>query len=185
MTSNYEKEAEKRMKKCIESLHQELTKLRTGRANPSLIEHIKVSYYGNETPLSQVATITVSDARTITVKPWEKKMIPDIEKAIMTSDLGLNPVSSGSELRVPIPAMTEERRKELVKLVKQEAENARVAIRNIRRDANQEITQLVKDKTFGEDEERRAQDKIQKMTDQFIAEVDKVLSEKEKDVMAV
>lgn len=184
MTS-YEREAETRMKKSLDALHQEYAKLRTGRAHPSLLEHIKVSYYGNDTPLSQVATITVSDARTLTIRPWEKKSIPDIEKAIISSDLGLNPVTSGDELRVPLPPMTEERRKDLVKLVRAEAENARVAIRNIRRDANQTISQLLKEKEISEDDERKAQDRVQKLTDQFIAEVEKILGDKEKDVMAV
>lgn len=183
--SQSDKDTENRMKKSIDALHQEFSKMRTGRAHPSLLDHIKVSYYGTDTPLGQVATITATDARTLTIRPWEKKSIPLIEKAIMTSDLGLNPVTSGDELRVPLPPMTEERRKELVKHVKAEAENARVAIRNIRRDANQSLAQDLKNKQISEDDERRGQDRIQKLTDKYIAEVDKVTAEKEKDVMSV
>ena len=179
------KDAEVRMQKGIESFKQAMAKLRTGRANASLLEHIRVDYYGSMVPLSQVSNVTVGDARTLVITPWEKKMTPVIEKAIMTSDLGLNPVTSGELIRVPLPAITEERRKEFIKLVRNEAETARVSIRNVRRDANTAIKELLKDKEIAEDEERRLVDATQKITDKFIAEVDVLLAAKEKDLMAI
>jgi ribosome recycling factor len=179
------KEADERMQKCIHALKSELMKLRTGRATPSLLDHIRVSYYGNETVLNQVANISLENARTLTVTPWEKPMIPVIEKAIQSSDLGLNPVTSGNVIRVPLPALTEERRKELAKVVREEAEKAKVSIRNVRRDCNNEIKVLLKDKQITEDEEKKAEIHIQKLTDQFIVDTDKTASEKEKEVMAI
>ncbi len=178
-------DAEKRMKKSLESLHLDFAKLRTGRAHPSLLDHIKVDYYGSEMPLSQVASVSVSDPRTLLVAPWEKQMVQVIEKAILTSDLGLNPATSGTNIRVPMPPLTEQRRKEMTKVVRSEAENAKVAIRNIRRDANQQLKELLKDKEISEDDDRRGQEKIQKVTDKYIAEVDHMLQEKEADLMEV
>lgn len=177
------KDAEMHMQKSIESFNNELKKLRTGRANPSLIEHVKVDYYGTETALSHVATITVSDARTLVITPWEKAMIKPIEKAILNSDLGLNPVSDSNFLRVPLPALTEDRRKELVKIVKTAAEQSRVAVRNMRRDANSALKELVKKKEISEDDERKSQETVQKMTDKFIVEIDKIASTKEADLL--
>lgn len=179
------KDAEVRMQKSIESFKHEISKLRTGRAHPSLLEHLRVDYYGNETPLSQVSNITVGDARTLVVTPWEKRMIQAIEKAIMTSDLGLNPVTSGEVIRVPLPALTEQRRKDLIKVVRSEAENARVSIRNARRDANTVLKESLKNKEIAEDEERRLTDSVQKATDKFIAEVEQLLTTKETDLMAI
>lgn len=179
------KDAESKMQKGIEAYKQAMSKLRTGRASPSLLEHLRVDYYGNMVPLSQVSNVTVGDARTLVITPWEKKMTPVIEKAIMTSDLGLNPVTSGELIRVPLPAITEERRKEFIKLVRNEAETARVSIRNLRRDANTAIKELLKNKTIAEDEERRLTDATQKLTDKFINEVDVLLAAKEKDLMAI
>lgn len=179
------KDAEARMQKGIEVFKVAMSKIRTGRAHPSLLDHIRVEYYGNETPLSQVANITIGDARTLVLTPWEKKMIPVIEKAIMTSDLGLNPATTGEVIRIPLPALTEDRRKELIRVVRGEAETARVSIRNVRRDANAELKELLKNKEIAEDEERRLTDAIQKSTDKFITEVDKLLSGKEAELMAV
>lgn len=179
------KDAEARMQKSIESFKLELTKLRTGRAHPSLLDHVRVDYYGNPTPLSQVSNITVGDARTLVITPWEKKMIAAIEKAIMTSDLGLNPATTGELIRVPLPPLTEDRRKELTKLVRNEAENARVSIRNIRRDSNNALKELLKKKLIAEDEERRLEETVQKLTDKYSAEVDQLTAAKEKDLMAV
>ncbi|HFE31788.1 MAG TPA: ribosome recycling factor [Gammaproteobacteria bacterium] len=183
MINEIKKDADTRMGKSIEALKGELTKLRTGRAHTSLLDHITVDYYGNPTPLSQVATITISDARTLTVTPWEKNMVGPVEKAIMTSDLGLNPATSGTVIRVPLPALTEERRKDMIRIVRHEGEQAKVAIRNIRRDANSDIKALLKEKEITEDEERQAEEAIQKLTDKRIAEVDKLLEAKEKDLM--
>jgi ribosome recycling factor len=171
------------MAKSVEALEHELSKVRTGRAHPSLLDHVKVSYYGTDTPLDQVASIAAADPRTLTVSPWEKRIIPDVEKAILNSDLGLNPVTSGDVVRVPLPPLTEERRRDMIRLVRQEAEGARVAVRNIRRDANHGLKSLLKDKQIAEDEERRAQEEIQKLTDKFVAEVDKLLKKKETDLM--
>lgn len=185
MIDTIQKKTSERMTKSIEALKLELAKIRTGRAHPSLLDHIQVAYYGNEVPLSQVANVTIEDARTLAVSPWERTMVQAIEKAIMTSDLGLNPNTSGTVIRVPMPPLTEERRRDLIKVVRHEAENSRVAIRNIRRDANAELKAGVKDKLISEDEERRGQDQIQKLTDQFVKEVDGLLEQKEKDLLAI
>lgn len=182
---NTTKDAEVRMQKGIEAFKHELSRMRTGRAHPSLLEQVRVDYYGNETPLSQVSNITVGDARTLVITPWEKKMTPVIEKAIMSAGLGLNPATSGDVIRVPLPPLTEERRKDLIKVVRAEAENARVSIRNARRDANNALKELLKKKEITEDDERRTTDNIQKLTDKYIAEVDKMLATKETDLMAI
>jgi ribosome recycling factor len=179
------KTTEEKMKKSVDALKTDLAKVRTGRAHTGLLDHIKVDYYGNETPLSQVANITLVDSRTIGVQPWEKKLAPAIEKAIRDSDLGLNPATQGDVVRVPMPALTEERRRELIKVVKHEGENAKVAIRNLRRDANQHLKDLLKKHAIPEDQERRAQDDVQKLTDRYVAEVDKLLHQKEADLMQV
>ena len=178
-------DAEKRMKKSIESLKGELTKLRTGRAHTSLLDHVMVSYYGNDTPLNQVASVTVSDPRTLTVTPWEQNMVGPVEKAIMQSDLGLNPATSGKAIRVPLPPLTEERRKDMIRIVRQEGENAKVAIRNIRRDANSDLKSLNKEKESTDDELKQSEDSVQKITDKYVAEVDEILAAKEKDLMEV
>jgi ribosome recycling factor len=185
MLNDMKKDAEKRMAKSIESLRTELTKLRTGRAHTSLLDHVTVEYYGSQVPLSQVANINVGDARSLTVVPWEKKMVPVIEKAIMNSNMGLNPVTAGEVIRVPLPALTEERRKDMTKVVRSEGEGARVAIRNIRRDVLTAIKDLLKAKKITEDDERRAQDEVQKITDKYVAEVDKLIEAKEKDLMEI
>lgn len=185
MIDDIQKRTTERMKKSIEALKHEFAKIRTGRAHPSLLDHIEVSYYGNTVPLSQTANVVVEDARTLAVTPWEKSMVPAIEKAIMTSDLGLNPANHGGVIRVPMPPLTEQRRKDLIKVVRNEAENARVAIRNIRRDANTELKNALKDKALSEDQDRKGQEQVQKLTDQFIKEVDSVLADKETDLMAV
>jgi len=185
MIADVKKSAEQKMHKTIEALKVDLGKVRTGRAHTGLLDHITVDYYGTPTPLKQVANLTLPDARTIAVTPYEKRLAPAIEKAIRDSDLGLNPSSVGEVVRVPMPALTEERRKELIKVVKHEAEAAKVAVRNVRRDANTHLKELVKDKKISEDDERRAQDDVQKLTDRFIAEIDKVLHAKEADLMAV
>jgi ribosome recycling factor len=179
------KTAEEKMKKSIEALKTDLGKVRTGRAHTGLLDHIRVDYYGQAMPLNQVANVTLIDARTIGIQPWEKKMGAVIEKAIRESDLGLNPATQGELIRVPMPALTEERRKELTKVVRHEGENARVAIRNLRRDANNHLKDLLKKHSIPEDEERRAQDDIQKLTDRYVAEVDKLLQQKEADLMHV
>jgi ribosome recycling factor len=179
------KSADQRMHKSIETLKADLAKVRTGRAHAGILDHVHVDYYGNPTQINQVANITLIDARTIGVQPWEKKMIGAIEKAIRESDLGLNPSTQGDMIRVPTPALTEERRKEMVKLVKVEAENAKIAVRNIRRDANEALKKLLKDKAVSEDEERRSQDDVQKLTDRFVSEIDKLVAEKEKEVLTV
>jgi len=183
MIEEFKKDAEVRMSKSVEALKSELTKLRTGRAHTSLLEHITVDYYGSEVPINQVANISVSDARTLTVTPWEKQMVSVVEKAIMNSGMGLNPASAGEVIRVPLPPLTEERRKDMIRVVRQEGEGARVAIRNIRRDVLGDIKTLLKEKEITEDDERRSQDDIQKITDKYIAQVDKLLEEKEKDLM--
>jgi len=185
MINEIKKDAEARMGKSLHSLKGELSKLRTGRANTALLDHVQVDYYGQKTPLNQVAGISVSDAQTLTVAAWEKPMVPVIEKAIMESGLGLNPVTAGEVIRVPIPPLTEERRKEMVKMVRQEGEGAKIAIRNIRRDALGHIKELLKEKEITEDEDKRAHDDIQKITDRFVAEVDAMLATKEKDLMEV
>jgi len=185
MLNDIKKDAETRMKKSVDALKGELTKLRTGRAHPSLLEHITVEYYGSMVPLSQVGNIGVEDARTLTITLWERNMIQAVEKAILTSDLGLNPNSAGTVIRIPMPPLTEERRRELIKVVRHEGEGAKVAIRNIRRDANNDLKELLKAKEINEDDERRGQDEIQKLTDRYIVEVDKVLETKEKDLMEI
>lgn len=179
------KNTEQKMHKSIETLKADLAKVRTGRAHVGILDHVQVDYYGNPTQISQVANVTLIDARTIGVQPWEKKMVAVIEKAIRESDLGLNPSTQGDMIRVPTPPLTEERRKEMVKLVKGEGEDAKIAIRNIRRDANEGLKKLLKDKACSEDDERRAQDDVQKLTDKFVAEVDKLVAEKEKEVLTV
>ena len=185
MIADVKKSAEQKMQKSVEALKADLGKVRTGRAHTGLLDHIQVDYYGNPTPLNQVANINLLDARTIGVAPWEKRLTSAIEKAIRDSDLGLNPATVGEVVRVPMPALTEERRKDLIKVVRHEAENARVAVRNIRRDANTHLKELLKEKKVSEDDERRGQDDIQKLTDRYIAEVDKLLQAKEADLMAV
>ena len=179
------KAAEQKMQKSVEALKHDLGKVRTGRAHTGLLDHIQVDYYGTSMPIAQCGNILLADARTITVQPWEKKMIPVIEKAIRDSDLGLNPATSGDVIRVPMPALTEERRKELIKVVRHEAEDARIAVRNIRRDANDHLKKLLKDHAVAEDDERHAQVDVQKLTDRFIAEIDKVLATKEADLLAI
>jgi ribosome recycling factor len=179
------KDAGNRMAKSVAALKTELTKIRTGRAHTSLLDHITVEYYGSQVPLNQVSNVGVEDSRTLTVTPWEKAMVPVIEKAIMTSDLGLNPATAGTVIRVPLPPLTEERRRDMIRVVRHEAEGGRVAVRNIRRDAIHDIKELQKEKMIGEDEERRAEDEIQVITDKYIAEVDKILAEKESELMEV
>ena len=185
MIKEINKDAAARMVKSIDSLKQELVKLRTGRAHTSLLDHITVEYYGSEVPINQVASITTADSRTLVVTPWEKPMVSVIEQATISSDLGLNPSTAGMAIRIPLPPLTEERRRDMVKVVKGEGENARVAIRNIRRDANNHLKTLLKDKEITEDEERRAEDEIQKLTDKYIAEVEEVLHTKEQELMEI
>ncbi len=185
MVEDIKKDAQDRMGKSVEALKHELAKLRTGRAHTSLLDHITVPYYGSEVPLNQVASIAVGDARTLVVTAWEKKVVPDVEKAIMNSDLGLNPVTAGDVIRVPLPVLTEERRRDMTRVVRHEAENARIAIRNIRRDANQHLKALIKDEHLGKDAEHHAEEEIQKLTDRYIAQVDEVLKRKEADLMEV
>jgi ribosome recycling factor len=177
--------AEQKMNKSIEAFKGNLAKIRTGRAHTGLLEHINVDYYGNPTPISQVAALGLADARTVTVTPWEKPMVATVEKAIRDADLGLNPATQGNVIRVPMPALTEERRKELAKLVKGEGEDAKIVIRNLRRDANEQLKKLSKDKAISEDDERRGQDEIQKMTDKFVSDIDKLVQEKEKEILTV
>jgi len=176
---------EQKMKKSLESLQADLRKIRTGRAHTGILDHVQVDYYGSMMPINQVANITLLDARTIGVQPWEKPLVAKVEKAIRDSDLGLNPASQGDVIRVPMPALTEERRKDLIKVVKHEGENAKIALRNLRRDANTHLKEALKKKEVSEDDERRAQDEIQKLTDRYVLEVDKLLADKEKDLMAV
>ncbi len=185
MLDEFKQDAETRMGKSVESLKGDLTKIRTGRAHPSLLEHITVEYYGSEVPLTQVANVNVADARTLSVTPWEKPMVPVIEKAIINSDMGLNPATAGEVIRIPLPPLTEERRKDLIRVVRQEGEGAKVAIRNIRRDVLGDIKTLLKEKEITEDEERQSHDEIQKITDKYVAMVDEVLKEKEKDLMEI
>ena len=183
--ADVKKNTEQKMQKSIDTLKADLAKVRTGRAHAGILDHVQVDYYGTPTHISQVANITLLDARTIGVQPWEKKMIATIEKAIRESDLGLNPSTQGDLIRVPTPALTEERRKEMVKLCKSEAEDAKIAVRNIRRDANEALKKLLKDKAISEDDERRAQDDVQKLTDKFIEEIAKLGQHKEKEIMEV
>jgi ribosome recycling factor len=185
MIADIKKNAEQKMAKSLETLKADFGKVRTGRAHTGILDHVTVDYYGNPTPINQVANLTLIDSRTIGVQPWEKNMVAPVEKAIRDADLGLNPATNGDLIRVPMPMLTEERRRDLIKVVKNEAESTRIAVRNIRRDANDQLKKLVKDKEISEDDERRAQDDIQKLTDRFVAEVDKALQSKEADLMAV
>ncbi|MGQ7246737.1 ribosome recycling factor [Halomonas sp. V046] len=185
MIDDIKKDCEVRMQKTIESLHHNFNKIRTGRAHPSILDAVQVEYYGSMMPLNQVASVNVEDARTLTVVPWEQPMVPKVEKAIMTSDLGLNPASAGNVIRVPMPMLTEETRKGYIKQARSEAENARVAVRNVRRDANGDLKSLLKDKDISEDEQRQGEDDVQKLTDRFVAEIDKALASKEDDLMQV
>ncbi len=185
MIEDINQDARQRMAKSVEALKHELAKIRTGRAHTSLLDHITVEYYGSEVPLNQVASVNVEDAHTLTITPWEKNMVAKVEKAIMSSDLGLNPATAGTVIRVPMPPLTEERRRELVRVVRQEAENGRIAIRNIRRDANHDLKDLLKEKAISEDDEKRAQENIQRITDKNIAEVDSLLTIKEKELMEI
>lgn len=185
MINDIKKDAESRMKKSVEALHSNFNKIRTGRAHPSILDAVTVDYYGTQVPLSQVASVNVEDARTLSIAPWEQGMVQKIEKAIMTSDLGLNPASAGNVIRVPMPMLTEETRKGYIKQARSEAENARVAVRNVRRDANGDFKSLLKDKDITEDDQREGEDAIQKLTDKYIAEIDKALVAKEQDLMQV
>lgn len=185
MINDITRDAEHRMAKTLETLRHELAKIRTGRAHPSLLDHIKVEYYGSEVPLSQAATITILDPRTLSVTPWDKNMVRAIEKAILNSDLGLNPATSGEVIRVPLPPLTEERRRDLTRVVRAEAENARVAVRNVRRDANHHLKTMVKNKEISEDDERRAEEKVQQLTSNYIAKLDELVAAKEKELMEV
>lgn len=179
------KDAESRMKKSVEALQNDLAKIRTGRAHPSLLDHITVEYYGAETPLNQVGNVSTEDARTLSITLWDKDMVKAVEKAIMNSDLGLNPATAGTVIRVPVPPLTEERRRDLVKVVRSEGEGAKVAVRNIRRDANNDLKTLEKEKEISEDELRRSEDNVQKLTDKYVKDIDVVLEDKEKDLMAI
>jgi ribosome recycling factor len=183
MIDDVKKDAAARMKKSIDAVREELRRLRTGRAQTSLLEHINVPYYGSDVPITQVASVSVEDARTLVVSPWEKSMVQAVEKAILTSDLGLTPASAGTVIRVPLPPMTEERRRDLMKVVRSEGENGKIAIRNIRRDALSDCKDMLKDKMISEDEDHKAHEDIQKITDQYVAEVDEVLKEKEAEIM--
>lgn len=185
MLEDLKKDATERMQKCVVAFRNELKKLRTGRAHPSLLEHVRVEYYGNEVPLNQAANIALEDSRTITVTPWEKTMVQAIEKAIMKSDLGLMPNTAGTIIRVPMPPLTEERRRDLTKVVRHEAENARVAVRNVRRDVMNDLKDMLKEKLVSQDDDHRAQDDVQKLTDRHVAEIDQALAEKEKELMQV
>ena len=184
-TQEIKKSAEQKMQKSVEALKNDLGKIRTGRAHAGLLDHVMVDYYGSMVPIAQVANVTVVDARTLGVSPWEKKLVGAIEKAIRDSDLGLNPASQGDLIRVPMPALTEERRRDLIKVVKSEGEDAKIAVRNVRRDANTTLKELLKQKTVSEDDERRAQDEVQKLTDRFVAEIDKMLQTKEAELLAI
>ncbi|WP_296226557.1 ribosome recycling factor [Ralstonia sp. UBA689] len=183
--ADVKKNTEQKMQKSIEALKTDLAKIRTGRAHTGLLDHVQVDYYGSMVPISQVANVTLVDARTIGVQPWEKKMVQVVEKAIREADLGLNPATMGDIIRVPTPPLTEERRKELTKVVKGEGEDAKVAVRNLRRDANEQLKKMVKDKAISEDDERRGGDEVQKLTDKFVAEIDKLVAEKDKEIMTV
>ena len=184
-TQEVKSTAEQKMQKSVDALKNDLGKIRTGRAHSGLLDHVMVDYYGSMVPIAQVANVTVVDARTLGVSPWEKKLVGAIEKAIRDSDLGLNPASQGELIRVPMPALTEERRRDLTKIVKSEGEDAKIAVRNVRRDANTALKELLKQKTVSEDDERRAQDEVQKLTDRFVAEIDKMLQTKETELLAI
>jgi ribosome recycling factor len=183
--NDIQNDADARMKKSLEALQHDMSKIRTGRASPAILDHVRVDYYGSPTPLSQVANISVSDARLLVVTPWEKTMMPVIEKAILTSDLGLNPAPSGNTIRVPMPPLSEERRKEMIRLVRGEAEQGRISVRNVRRDGNQQLKESVKEKMISEDDERRAGEQIQKLTDKYIADIDAMLVGKEKELLEI
>lgn len=185
MLDDLKKDAAQRMVKCVQTFQADLKKMRTGRAHPSLIDHLKVDYYGSETPLQQIASINVEDGRTLVVSPYEKTMVQAIEKAIHKSDLGLSPMSAGAVIRIPMPPLTEERRREFTKVVRQDAEGARVAVRNVRRDVMNDIKELLKEKEISQDDERRAETEVQKLTDKYVAEVDQLLAVKEKEIMQV
>ena len=185
MLDEIKKDAADRMAKSVASLQQELTKIRTGRAHTSLLDHITVEYYGSQMPLNQVSNVGVEDSRTLVVTPWEKDMVQPIEKAIMNSDLGLNPATAGTVIRVPLPALTEERRKDMIRVVRNEAEGGRIAIRNIRRDALNDVKELLKEKMIGEDDERRAEGEVQAITDTHVSQVDEILASKESELMEV
>lgn len=185
MLEDIKKDATARMAKCVQSFQADLKKLRTGRAHPSLVEHLKVDYYGSDVPLQQVANIAIEDARTITVTPWEKTMVQPIEKAIHKSDLGLTPMTAGTVIRVPLPALTEERRRDITKLVRQDAENARVSVRNVRRDVLADVKDMLKEKMISQDDEKRAEGEIQKLTDKHVADIEQLLAAKEKEIMQV
>jgi ribosome recycling factor len=185
MLEDLKKDARERMTKCVQTFQADLKKLRTGRAHPSLIEHLKVDYYGNDSPLNQVANIAVEDGRTLVVSPWEKSMVQAIEKAIHKSDLGLNPMTAGTIIRIPMPALTEERRRDITKVLRQDAEGARVAVRNVRRDVMNDIKDLLKEKLVSQDDEKRAEVEVQKLTDKHIADIEQLLTAKEKEVMQV
>lgn len=185
MLNELQQSTTQKMQRSIEALKTDLAKVRTGRAHTGLLDHVMVEYYGSEVPINQVANVTLIDARTIGVQPWEKPMVAKVEKAIRDSDLGLNPASQGEIIRVPMPPLTEERRRDLTKVVRQEGETAKIAVRNLRRDANQQLKDAVKDKTISEDDERRGQEAIQKLTDRFVAEIDKILAEKEQELMHI
>jgi len=185
MLEDIKKDATQRMAKGVQAFRNDLKKLRTGRAHPSLVEHLRVEYYGNEVPLNQVANISVEDARTLAVSPWERSMVQVIEKAILKSDLGLTPATAGQVIRIPLPPLTEERRREMTKLVRHEAENARVSVRNVRRDVMNELKEMLKEKLLSQDDEKRAHDEVQKLTDKHVADIDQVLAEKEKELMQV
>ena len=183
MIDDLKKDGEQRMRKSVEALKEEFKKLRTGRAHTGLLEHITVEYYGSRVPISQAATVSVEDARTLLVSPWEKQMVPAVEKAILTSDLGLTPVTAGLAIRVPLPPMTEERRKEMARVVRSETETGRVAVRNIRRDILSDVKDFLKEKLITQDDERRAQDEVQQLTDKYVAQMDGLLNDKEKEIM--
>jgi ribosome recycling factor len=185
MLDDIKKDAVARMSKCVQTFQAELKKLRTGRAHPSLVEHLKVEYYGSEVPLQQVASISVEDGRTLVISPWEKAVVQAIEKAIFKSDLGLTPMTAGTVIRVPMPPLTEERRRDITKVLRHDAENARVAVRNVRRDVMTDIKELLKEKMISQDDERRAEVEVQKLTDKYVAEIEQVLVTKEKEVMQI
>ncbi|MGD2129833.1 MAG: ribosome recycling factor [Lysobacterales bacterium] len=185
MLADIKSDARTRMNKSLEALRHELAKIRTGRAHPSLLEHVHVDYYGSEVPIGQAANVVVEDARTLTVTPWDKSMVNKIEKAILTSDLGLNPSTAGTVIRIPLPPLTEERRKELGKIVHHEGENAKIAVRNIRRDANHQVKELLREKEISEDDERKTEQEIQQMTDLAVTKVDEIVAEKEKELLEI
>jgi ribosome recycling factor len=185
MLEDIKKDARERMAKCVQTFQADLKKLRTGRAHPSLIEHLKVDYYGSEVPLQQVASIAVEDGRTLVVSPWEKTVVQAVEKAIFKSDLGLTPMTAGTVIRIPMPPLTEERRREITKVLRHDAEGARVAVRNVRRDVMTDVKDLLKEKTISQDDERRAETEIQKLTDKHVADIDQLLAAKEKEIMQV